>query len=119
MLEAFTRIRPMTSTTDYELVQQIANNGAVAPTHIVTKSGQCVGYLSVGGLPVVTVYLDPAQVKPRASLSIAAVVDDIMAQRQVPLYGILLHKTSRLLPHTVELGGILDSADYQLIYKKP
>jgi hypothetical protein len=119
MLDDFTRIRPVTNATDYQRIQTIANNGAVAPTHIVTKSGQCVGYLSVGGLPVVTIYLDPEQVKPRATLSIAAVVDDIMAHRQVPLYGILLHKTSRLLPHVVELGGSNDGSDYQLIYKAP
>lgn len=119
MLEDFTRIKPLTLATDYDRIQKIANNGAVAPTHIVTKSGNCVGYLSVGGLPIVTIYLDPEQVKPRSTLSIAAVVDDIMAHRQVPLYGLLLHKTSRLLPHVVELGGILDSADYQLVYKQP
>lgn len=119
MLKDFTRIRPLTLATDYDRIQKIANNGAVAPTHIVTKRDECVGYLSVGGLPVVTIYLDPEQVKPRATLSIAAVVDDIMAHRQVPLYGLLLHKTSRFLPYVVELGGTNTGADYQLIYKQP
>lgn len=58
----------------------------LAPTSIVMKNGQISGYISIGMVPNVLLWLDDDAITPRDSVHVFGFVEDVMAHYNVPAY---------------------------------
>jgi len=59
------------------------NHTVIAPTHVVTKGGQIVGYGSLGGMPTLHVWLDSKQVHAVESLRLLETIEAVAASQGV------------------------------------
>lgn len=74
---------------DVEELRRLAaadSHVVLAPTHVVEKDGGIVGYLSIGAIPIVNVWMDSAQLGPRDSVAVLGQLDAIMDHAGQPLY---------------------------------
>jgi hypothetical protein len=83
VFKQFVRLRPAREQ-DIEPLQAAAardNHRVLAPTHIATKDGQIVGYVSMGAVPVTHVWMDTQQVRARDSLSVLTTIENLASIR--------------------------------------
>jgi hypothetical protein len=95
------RIRRIRPEEVPELHALAANDRHVvlAPTHVVVKDGEIVGYLSIGAVPVVHVWMDSGAVQARDSLAVLSQLDAVMDHAGAPVYLMPCAKDSPYLPH--------------------
>ena len=84
MINGFASLDRIRSEQEYKELVELArkdNHGVFAPTHIVRKHGEKVGYFSVGspGVPVVLAWLHTEKVLSRESMSLINSVENHVA----------------------------------------
>ncbi len=89
-----------------ELRERAAQDDHVAlwPTHVVEKDGEIVGYLSIGAIPIVNVWMDSRQLGPRDSLSVLGQLDAVMDYAGQPTYFMPCDAASPFHPVMEKLG---------------
>jgi hypothetical protein len=91
------------------------NHGVLAPTHCILKNGEIVGYLSVGGIPLVNLWLDSQQVKARDTLEVMAKGEDMAREMGWEHYITPCDPKSPLYRFVSKLGyQVLGSATFLL-----
>ena len=100
------RIRRMESSELQELRERAARDDHVvlAPTHVVEKGGEIVGYLSIGAIPIVNVWMDSTQMGPRDSVAVLGQLDAVMDYAGQPAYYMPCDKGSPFYPVMDKLG---------------
>jgi len=76
----------------------------LAPTHVVEKDGKIVGYLSIGAIPIVNVWMDSKQLGPRDSVAVLGQLDAVMDYAGQPTYFMPCDPSSPFHPVMEKLG---------------
>lgn len=58
----------------------------LAPTHVVVKNGCIVGYLSIGAIPTVNVWMSTEHTEARDSIAVLGQLDAIVDHGGIPMY---------------------------------
>jgi hypothetical protein len=100
-------LRPLNTPEQLALLQEVAaqdNHTVVGATHLVWKDGQIAGYGSLGGIPVLNVWLDSRKVHARESLVLLNAAEAILANAGVR--GVLMPcaENSPFKPYMQKLG---------------
>ncbi len=83
MAHLMTRIR-QAKVDDLPVLQKLAaadDHAVIAPTHIIERNQQMLGYLSVGVIPTVIVWLDTGRANVRDSLAAMDFWENAVADR--------------------------------------
>lgn len=82
------QIRRIRDNEISELLERAAddNHVVLAPTHVVEKAGEIVGYLSVGAVPIVNVWMDSRRMGPADSVRVLSQLDAVMDYAGQPTY---------------------------------
>ncbi len=83
MAHLMTRIR-QAKVDDLPVLQKMAiadNHAVIAPTHIIERNSQMLGYLSVGVIPTVIIWLDTDRANIRDSLAAMDFWENAVADR--------------------------------------
>jgi len=81
-VNGFPLLRRLRSTQDLLRVEEAAardSHRVVGATHLIEKDGLVVGYASLGGVPLVNVWLDSQRVSPRESVSLLNLGENLLA----------------------------------------
>lgn len=108
ILDKIARIRPATPE-DVGQIEKAAKEdgcGLLYPTHVVQKNKKVAGFISLGVVPMVGLWLDSKEIKARDTVNVCSFIDDAMAHRNVLTYAIPLHYGSKFTQHLSELGCI-------------
>lgn len=106
VFKQFVRVRPV-RPEDIERLQHAAsedNHRVLAPTHVVTKSDEIVGYLSLGAVPVVHVWMDTKKVKVRDTLAVLTTMENIASNKGWGLICLPCSDQSPYLPFMDKFG---------------
>jgi len=74
---------------EHEKLSQLAaadNHIVLFPTHVVEKAGEIVGYLSIGAIPTVNLWMDSERVKASDSIAVLGQLDAIMDDSGIATY---------------------------------
>ena len=118
ILKQVPRIRPATPE-DVERIARAASAdgcGSLFPTHSIDKQGECVGFLSLGVVPMVGLWVHSTKFHPRDTLNMVAFIDDAMNARGLGTYAIPLHKGSKFSQYLEPLGCIR-GGEFEMFYK--
>jgi hypothetical protein len=80
--EMLPRVVPISNPEELQILERVAasdNHRVIAPSHIVVKGGEIVGYGSIGQIPMVNVWLHSQRVKARESLALLNLAENIAA----------------------------------------
>lgn len=80
------------------------NHGLVYPTHTVMREGQPIGYVSVGGAPMVHVWMDSQQARVWDSLQLMQHAEHLMRKQGVTSYQIACKDDSPFFDKMERLG---------------
>ena len=80
------------------------NHGVVAPTHVMVKGGEVVGYLSLGAMPTVHLWFDSKQAHASDSLKMMEMGELILQERGVRQYAIACAEESPFTAQMERLG---------------
>lgn len=101
----FLRMRPVRSQADLELLQRLAEadgHGLVAPTWMVDKGPQTIGY--IGSTPSVLLWLDSQRAKMRDSLEVMNFYENQLAANGAQIISVPCMKESPLYPFMEKVG---------------
>lgn len=100
------RIRRIEPNELQELRERAAQDDHVvlAPTHVVEKEGEIVGYLSIGAIPIVNVWMDSQRLGPRDSVAVLGQLDAVMDYAGQPTYFMPCDPSSPFHPVMEKLG---------------
>lgn len=76
----------------------------IAPTHLMLKGEKIIGYLSLGGLPVVQAWFDSKSPHASDSLKMIETGEAILADKGVHAYAVACAEHSPFTPHLPRLG---------------
>ena len=76
----------------------------IAPTHIMMKGEEIIGYLSLGGMPVVQAWFDSRHKHPADSLKMIEHGETIFREQGVRVFAICCADNSPFQPHMERLG---------------
>lgn len=76
----------------------------IAPTHVVKKGGEIVGYWSVSGIPHVHLWHDSQKVTPRDSCILRNMMDTKISDLGYATYIMYCEDKSPYMPHVEKLG---------------
>lgn len=79
-------------------------HAVVAPTHIMMKGEKILGYLSLGGLPIVHAWFDTKHPHALDSLKMIETGEAIFAHGGVNAYGVLCAEDSPFARHMERMG---------------
>lgn len=96
IMDNIAKVRPMTAQDQEALVKAAErdNHPVFAPTHVVEKHETIVGYLSLGVIPTVILWLDSKEVKAIDSVVVGATFENIMRAQGFQNAIVLCDKTS-------------------------
>lgn len=80
------------------------NHPVIAPTHVMLKGGQIIGYLSLGGLPTVHAWFDSHHKHAADSLKMIEHGETALREKGVRTFGICCAENSPFQPHMERLG---------------
>ncbi len=81
------------------------NHGVYAPTHIVKKNGEVLGYFSIAAsVPIVLAWLSTQKVQPRDSISLINSVENHVAMGGASHVAFPVPKSSPFHEHMEKLG---------------
>ena len=80
------------------------NHMVVAPTHIMMKGDEIVGYFSLNGLPTIRAWFDTKNKHAADSLKMIEHGETLVRETGAPLYCIGVAEDSPFLPHMERLG---------------
>jgi hypothetical protein len=104
------RARLVRVNGDPELVKAIAQAAAaddhqcIAPTHVMVKGDQIIGYLSLGGMPVVQAWFDTKNPHVLDSLKMIEHGETALAEAGAQTYMVAVSEQSPFRPHLERLG---------------
>jgi hypothetical protein len=76
------RVRPIRTAEEHDQLQTLARadgHGLVAPSHLITKGGEIVGYGSVATVPLLFVWTHSRLVRARESLHLLNLGENLIA----------------------------------------
>jgi hypothetical protein len=113
------RIRPCRQENIAELVKlaEVDNHLVIAPTHILEKNGQLVGYISLGGVPTALVWTDTKLVKARDSACLLNFMENTVAASGSQFMALPCTTQSPYRPF-IERLGYLNCGQHDLLIKK-
>lgn len=76
----------------------------IAPTHVMMKGAEIIGYLSLNGLPTVQAWFDSGHKHAADSLKLIEHGETILREQGVRSYAICCAETSPFNPHMNRLG---------------
>jgi len=76
----------------------------IAPTHAMMRGEQVIGYLSLGGMPVVQAWFDSKSGHVRDSLNMIDTAEAIMATQGASSVALCCSEDSPFYPHLERLG---------------
>lgn len=97
---------------------QADNHGVAAPTHIVHKNRNTVGYLSIGVVPTVLLWLNSKQCLIRDSLEVVSFYETYLKQHNVTGFLLPVPATSPMQPYVEKVGYQLASPNSMIYYKQ-
>lgn len=77
---------------------------AIAPTHLIERAGQIVGYASLGGAPLLNVWMDSQHCRAGDSVRMLETAEALLADKGVQLYLMACAEESPFAPHMERLG---------------
>lgn len=98
------RINPAKDLRDLRERAAADDHVVLTPTHVVEKDGEIVGYLSIGAVPIVNVWMDSEKLGPRDSVAVLGQLDAVMDYAGQPLYYMPCDKASPFSPVMEKLG---------------
>lgn len=107
MLKERARLVPL---RDNEQVRRLVEAAAadhhqcLAPTHVMVRGDQIIGYLSLGGLPTVQAWFDSATGHVLDSLKMIEMGEAVLASQGAGAYAVCVSKDSPFFPHMQRLG---------------
>lgn len=118
ILNTLPRIRPAT-LHDLSRIEDAAKAdgcGLLYPTHVVERKSEVVGFISLGVVPMVGMWLHSEKVHARDTLNVCAFIDDAMNLRNINTYAIPLHDGSKFTPYMESVGAV-GGTKFNLYYK--
>lgn len=76
----------------------------IAPTHVMLRGGDVIGYLSIAGMPTVHAWFDSTIKNPRHSRNMIAHGETALRESGVRQYFVCCAKSSPFFPRMAELG---------------
>ena len=76
----------------------------IAPTHVMLRGEEIIGYLSLGGMPVVQSWFDSKSLHVLDSIKMIEMADAVMASQGVQAYQVAVSEESPFKEHMVRLG---------------
>ena len=80
------------------------NHQVLAPTHVMLRGDQIIGYLSLGGIPTVQAWFDTQSGHVLDSLKMIEMGEAILASQGAPGFCVMVSKDSPFFPHMQRLG---------------
>jgi hypothetical protein len=93
-------------------------HGVAAPTHVVFKGTQIIGYLSIGVVPTVLLWLDSKECHVRDSLIVMDYYEEYLKHHNVSGFLLPVPKTSPLQPYVEKVQYVLASPDTMIYFKQ-
>jgi hypothetical protein len=84
---ALPRIRPVRDPKEISHLVEIAaadHHRVLGATHLVEHHGEVLGYVSLGGMPTVHIWLHSQKIGPRESVRILGTIESMAADRRWP-----------------------------------
>src|SRR5213079_758838 len=109
MTRLFTKIRRVTEA-DLPLLAKIAEadkNAVICPTHCVMRDDYVIGYLSVGSVPLVLMWMDTQRANIRDSMTAVNFFENLASERGASLVAIPCNEDSPFRGY-IEQAGYLD-----------
>ena len=79
-------------------------HGVINPTHVMVKEGRIIGYLSIGGLPVVQCWFDSKNPHATDSLKMIEHGETVCRTQGIREYAVACAETSPFSKHMERLG---------------
>ena len=100
------QIRRIREDEQEKLVELAAADDHIVlfPTHVVEKNGEIVGYLSIGAIPIVNLWMDSKRVKSTDSIAVIGQLDAIMDDSGTPTYYMPCSENSPYHPYMERAG---------------
>lgn len=108
------------SLNDAEELQKAAQrdgHGVAAPTHIVVKERNIIGYLSLAVVPTVLLWLDSEHCLVRDSIQVVNFYEEYMARHKQPGFLLPVPKDSPMQPYVEKVGYQLASPNTMIYFK--
>lgn len=115
----FIEIRPI-DARQVALLERLAredNHGVLAPTHVITKSGEIVGYFSVMGVPHVACWLSTKAMNARDSFTALNAVENQVALAGGGQFVLSVPPGSPMRGFFEEMGYV-NGGNYDLMLRK-
>ena len=106
VLNKVLRIRRIRPEEVQPLIDEAAkdNHGVFRPTHVATKNGEVVGYLSIGSVPLVYTWMHTQKVTPRDSVNALVFVEDVLKHVGADCVCMPCWENSPYYPYMEEFG---------------
>lgn len=100
------QVRPIREEDVRPLVAAAAADGhmVIAPTDVIRRGGEVVGYGSLGGAPMVHVWLDSKRVRARETLMLLQYAEATLARQGARQVVMPCWANSPLAPYMAKLG---------------
>jgi hypothetical protein len=98
------------------MAAQKDNHLVIAPTHVVEKSGEIVGYLSMGVVPLIMTWQDTKKVNARDSVGLMAFMESVMASQRAGVICLPCVSTSPYHPY-IEKFGYVKAGEASFFFK--
>lgn len=93
-------------------------HGVAAPTHVIFKDGKPAGYLSIGVVPTVLLWLDSKAIHIRDTLKVQEYYEQFLKDHNVSGFLVPIPSNSPLQPLAEKLGHQLASPNTMIYYKQ-
>ena len=103
-----TKIRPA-RTTDLEVLQKLVaadKHALIAPSHVVERGNYMIGYLSVGVVPTVLVWLDSDRASIRDSMAVMNFYENAVIDRGCQQVIVPCNDKSPFRPYIENVGYV-------------
>lgn len=101
------QLRPLRGAVDYDALVSAAaadDHIVIAPTHVMARGPQIIGYLSLAGMPVVQAWFDSKQCSALNSVRLIQAGETIFARHGVKEYCVGVAAHSPFAPNMERLG---------------
>lgn len=90
-------------TTLQESARQDGHN-VIAPTHVMVKGAEVIGYLSLAGMPTVYCWFDSKATKASDSIKMIEHGETVLREKNARHYAVAVGEDSPFAPHMERLG---------------
>lgn len=107
VMDKLVRIRLIRSQAEQDKLAKAAHEDGhvvIAPTHILEKEDEIVGYLSMGVVPTVLTWMSTSRVNARDSVAVLNLIENLVAAQGQPLVCIPCWDQSPFHPFMEKFG---------------